>query len=165
MNYIDPLIAEFEREAAATRRVLERVPEEKFGWRPHPKSMTMGRLATHVAETPGWLAAILEQDEMAFNPEEYKPKEAASRAELLQIFDDNMAMAAKLMTGQSNDHVMAMWRMKVGDQIAFEAPRIGVIRSMILNHTYHHRGQLTVYLRLNDIPVPSVYGPSADEQG
>ena len=165
MNIIDPVLAEFAHEAAVTRRVLERVPEEHFGWKPHEKSMTLGHLATHVAEIPGWVNLIIEQDEVDFDAENYEPPLADGPAELLKMYDANVQTVSDTLKGLTDDRLMAMWRFKMGGQVRIEMPRVGVIRGFLLNHTYHHRGQLTVYLRLLGVPVPSVYGPSADEQG
>lgn len=163
MNIIDSIIAEFKHEASLSRKALERVPDDKLDWKPHDKSMTMGQLASHIAEVPQWLGAILEMDEFPM-PEDYKPFKAGSQAELLQAFDANVAEGVKTMTGQPNDRLMAAWKMTAGGETLFEMPRIAAVRGFILNHTIHHRGQLTVYLRLNEIPVPSIYGPSADEE-
>ena len=165
MAMIEPIIMEFSSEAATTRKLLERMPEDKFAWKPHDKSMTLGLLGSHIVETSTWLRPILEQDEMQFDTESYVPVVYETVAELLDAFDKRMAEAVEVMQGQSDEHLMATWRMVVNGQPMFEMPRIAVIRGMILNHTVHHRGQLSVYLRLNDVPLPSIYGPSADEPG
>lgn len=165
MNIIDSLLQEFTYEAGQTRKTLERAPEDKFGWKPHEKSMTLGQLVSHLAETPGWVVPTLEQTQLVFDMEKFKPWTAASTAELLSQFDSKLIEAQKAMKGVSNDHLMQPWALYMGDHKLFELPRVTVLRSMILNHSVHHRGQLTVYLRLLGIPVPSIYGPSADEQG
>jgi len=163
MNIIDPIMMEFGQEAANTRRMLERVPEEHLDWTPHEKSMSLGRLATHIAENPEWGIAILEQDELAFNMGDYVPRTASTRAELLDTFDANVARMTEAMQGTSDDKLMQPWRLRVDGEVKVELPRIAVLRGMVLNHMIHHRGQLSVYLRLKDVPLPTTYGPSADE--
>lgn len=164
MNFIDPMIAEFQHEASLTRKALERVPEDKLDWKPHEKSMSMRQLASHLAEIPQWLGAVLDMDEFPM-PEDYKPYAASSRSELLEKFDACVAEGVEKMQGQPNDKLVANWKMTAGGQVIVDMPRAAALRGFILNHAVHHRGQLTVYLRLNNIPVPSIYGPSADEQG
>ncbi len=163
MNMIDPVLRELSHEAPVTRKVLERAPEDQFGWKPHEKSMTLGRLVTHIAESPGWVANILPQDEFVMDPASFKPTVAESVAQVLDMFDKNVALASSTMQGMADERLLATWRLKIGDEVKVEMPRIGMIRVFLLNHLYHHRGQLTVYLRLLDVPVPAVYGPSADE--
>ncbi|MEE8586296.1 MAG: DinB family protein [Acidobacteriota bacterium] len=164
MSIIDPMIAEFQHEASLTRKALERVPDDKLDWKPHQKSMSMGRLASHLAEIPHWLGAVLDMDEFTM-PEDYKPFAAGSQAELLETFDANVTGGVEAMTGQPDDKLRAVWKMTAGGKILVEMPRVAALRGFIFNHAIHHRAQLTVYLRLNDIPVPSIYGPSADEKG
>jgi uncharacterized damage-inducible protein DinB len=163
VNLNQPIIAELEREAATTRKMLERVPEEAFSWKPHEKSMSLGRLAGHVAELHGMFRAILTGDELDFASENYQPFAPANVSELLETFDKNVAEAVELLKAQTDEALMGPWRMRSGEQVFFELPRVAVIRSMALNHIFHHRGQLSVYLRLRDVPLPSVYGPTADE--
>lgn len=163
MSMIGPVIMELQHEAGNTRRVLERIPEDRFDWQPHPKSMSFGRLASHVAEIPGCMIPTLDLDEFVMKMSDFKPVVAASRAELLALHDGCVAKAVESMQGRSDAHLLATWRMVMDGKTALELPRIGVIRGMILNHIVHHRGQLTVYLRLNDVPLPGLYGPSADE--
>ncbi len=161
------LLAELAHEMATTRKTLERVPDDKFSWQPHPKSMSMGRLATHIAELIGWVPNILKLESLDFAPvggAPYQPKTAASRAELLALFDKNVADAQAALGAASDADLMVIWTLLNGGNKIFSLPRIAVLRGMMLNHVIHHRGQLSVYLRLNDIPVPSLYGPSADEQ-
>ena len=164
MNIIDALIQELQQESATTRKVLERVPREHFGWKPHEKSMTMGQLSSHLAENLSWCEGTMKEDVWLMDMATYKPYVAASTEDLLATFDQNLAKALDAMKGASNEHMMKMWAMKTPDgNTIFSMPRVVVIRSFVLNHTYHHRGQLTVYLRLKDIPLPQVYGPTADE--
>lgn len=163
MSLSAPIVMEFGHEARTTRKLLERLPDEKLGWTPHVKSMPLGRLAAHLAEIPGWFKGILEQDELDFGAAKYQPPSAASRVEALESFDGAVAAFSASLKGQSDERMMAPWRLRNGDHVFFELPRIAVVRSMVLSHMIHHRGQLAVYLRLLDVPVPSIYGPSADE--
>jgi uncharacterized damage-inducible protein DinB len=158
----DRLLAEFESEAAITRRVLERVPENKGDWKPHEKSMPMGRLAGLVANMPGWIAMMLTQDEfdVAAGPPLAPIK---TNAELLAAFDGNVARSKDALKKTNDAHLDTKWRMLARGHVVSESSRYENLRSGVLNHLAHHRGQLTVYLRLNDVPVPSVYGPTADE--
>lgn len=164
MNIIDALTMELVFEAQNTRKALERAPEEHLGWKPHPKSMTLGRLASHIAEIPGWVAPTLNSDELVLDGS-FKALDSTSKTEILKAFDEGLEQAKSAMAGYPNDKLMQDWALKQGDKVMFKMPRIQVFRGFILNHTVHHRGQLTVYLRLKDLPVPSIYGPSADEQG
>jgi len=161
---IDAIMMEFDQEAANTRRALERVPEDKLTWKPHEKSMTLGVLASHLAEIPGWTKETLTLDEFVMDPTTYVPWIAQNNAELLERFDQRVAVAREVMKGYPDSKMPNTWRMKMGDQPIMEMPRIAVLRAMILSHTVHHRAQLGVYLRLLDVPVPAIYGPSADEQ-
>lgn len=162
MSMLDPLIAELEQESATTRRVLERVPEDRFDWKPHEKSMHLGRLAMHVATTPLEIAKIATRDEMQVSEFEPSP-EVKTTAEVLAAHDKGLAEAKATLSGMDDTTATGMWRVLDGDKELMAMPRIALIRAIMLNHVYHHRGQLTVYLRLLDVPVPSVYGPSADE--
>ena len=163
MSIIEPIAIEFAREAASTRRILERVPEEHFGWKPHEKSMSLALLATHIAQTPEWGVAILKQDELVINIDEYVPHVASNHGELMELFDNNVAALSEAMQGLPDDEAMQPWRLKVGAEVKLELPRVFVVRGMVLNHILHHRGQLSVYLRMKDIPLPAIYGPSAEE--
>jgi len=163
-NIAAAFIGELENEAVTTRRCLERIPAEKFDWKPHEKSMSMGRLASHVAEMFGWTAASLQQDELDFSKFDYKPYEPATTAELIEFFDKSVAEAKEILQSTPDDVFMENWTMRDGEKVYFTMPKVAVIRNVIFNHIWHHRGQLSVYMRLNDIPVPSIYGPSADEQ-
>ena len=161
------LLPEFDHEMASTRRALERVPEDKFGWKPHEKSMTMGRLASHLAELTGLVPRMLETESLDFAPPggpPFQPKTAASRVELVEMFDKNIASARAAIATASDTQLMVTWTLLAGGKTMFSLPRIAVLRTMVMNHIIHHRGQLAVYLRLNDVPVPALYGPSADEQ-
>jgi uncharacterized damage-inducible protein DinB len=163
MSIAEPMAMEFAQEAANTRRILERVPEEQFDWKPHEKSMSLAELATHIAQTPEWGVAILEQDELVINIEEYVPHVASTHAELMELFDNSVAAMSAAMQGLPDDKAMQPWRLKIGDEVKLELPRVFVLRGMVLNHILHHRGQLSVYLRMKDVPLPATYGPSADE--
>ena len=160
------LLPEFDREMANTRKTLERVPEDKFDWKPHPKSFAMGALATHITSMTGWLAGTMNTDRMDIAPEgapPYKEEPAKSSADLLQKFDAGVKAARAGLEAASDDALQTPWSLLATGKVIFTMPRIEVVRTMIMNHMIHHRAQLTVYLRLNDIPVPALYGPSADE--
>ncbi|MGA3186966.1 MAG: DinB family protein [Bryobacteraceae bacterium] len=163
MTMSQALLPEFDNEMKFTRKALERVPDDKFDWKPHEKSMTMGRLATHLAELPGFAAAIIQTDELNFDKREYKPASATNRAGILEIFDKAAAEAHEAIAGATDDHLRKSWSMIYKEKKLFDAPRAAALRGMAMNHIIHHRGQLTVYLRLNDVAVPAIYGPSADE--
>jgi len=167
MPLSDALLMEFGQEMANTRKALERVPEDKFGWKPHEKSMTLGRLATHVAELAGWTTTTLESESLDLAPPgapPYQPQTAASRTDLLALFDKNVAGATAAIRAATDPQWMVNWSLLAGGKAILSMPRIAVMRGVVMNHIIHHRGQLTVYLRLNDVPVPALYGPSADEQ-
>ncbi len=156
------LLPEFDHEMQTTRRTLERVPEDKLGWKPHQKSMTLGALATHLATITHWVGAVAGMD--SFDISAAPPtQELKSRQELLKAFDDNVAEARKVIAGTTDAAMMKPWSLIAGGKAMFTLPRIAVLRGFVLNHIIHHRGQFSVYLRLNDVPVPSIYGPSADE--
>jgi uncharacterized damage-inducible protein DinB len=163
MGLCDSLAAELRQEAKTTRRILERVPEDSFGWKPHEKSMSLGRLAAHVAELPELIIPALTRDELDFASGDFKPFEPQSTAGLLEKFDRNIDAAAELLEKHPDDGMGEKWRLRSGDHVLFEMPRALVVRFVGLNHVIHHRGQLSVYLRLLDVPLPSIYGPSADE--
>ena len=163
MNLIDPVLAELAHEAATTRRLLDRVPERHLAWKPHEKSMTLGRLATHIAEIPGWVGSIVEKDEFDVGTGGYVPPTIDRVPEIVAMFDRNVAAATETLKRQSNDRLLAKWQLKKKGQLVVEMPRMGMIRSLLMNHVIHHRGQLSVYLRLQNVPLPSIYGPTADE--
>jgi len=167
MRISDTLLPEFDQEMASTRKVLERCPESKFDWRPHAKSWTMVELATHVANLPDWANETLKKDSLDYAPADgsqpYKREPARSSQELLADFDKNVASARAAIAETSDEGYAKLWTLLAGGQKIFIITRIAVLRSFVFNHIIHHRGQLSVYLRLNDVPVPGLYGPSADE--
>jgi len=154
---------ELEREATPTRKMLELVPLEKADWAPHKKSMPLGRLATHIAELTGWASHTLDHNELDFAKMDYTPRVAASTAELISIFEENLSKAEKSIKNADDKTFMDDWTLRNGEQIYFTLPKIQVLRSTCFNHLVHHRGQLSVFLRLLDIPLPGVYGPTADQ--
>lgn len=162
MGMVDALLPEFDHEMTTTRKVLERLPEDRFDWKPHPKSFSLGALATHVATLPTWGAETLNKSE--FDLAGSQPVAALpSKAELMATFDKNVAATRSALAGKSDAELLAMWTLKRGGKTIFSMPKTAVLRSFVLSHLVHHRGQLSVYLRLLDVPVPSIYGPSADE--
>lgn len=158
------LLEEVLQEAASTRKLLAVVPLDKGDFKPHEKSMSLKRLATHVAEITGWWKECLLQDVLDFAVGDYKPKEINTTEDLLAMHDDLVAKATKILTEVSDEEFAKPWTMKNGDHIFFTMPKAQVTRSWCLNHLYHHRGQLTVYLRLLDVKLPGMYGPTADDQ-
>jgi len=160
MKLNEPLIAEIRHELTATRRMLEHLPEDSLDWRPHSKSRTLGEIAAHIANLPGVFLATIDADE--FDRNEYTFF-VEGKSDILDIFDKNTAKGLTALEGQSDASLMGNWRYRVGETTIFEMPRIAVIKAMCLNHLIHHRGQLSVYLRLLDIPFPGMYGPTADE--
>jgi uncharacterized damage-inducible protein DinB len=162
MAIIDTLLAELEQEATTTRRVLDRVPQEHLGWKPHPKSMSLGQLALHIATVPGNVAQLASELTIP-DPPAFQQAEAASVSELGPALTASLAQARRLLGGLDDAAMGATWRLLSNGQELMAMPRVALLRAIMLNHWYHHRGQLVVYLRLLDVPVPSVYGPSADE--
>ena len=158
----DALLAEYDFEAANTRKILERVPEDKFDWTPHPKSPTMGWLANHLTALLSMGAGILATDAIDITKME-RPENVKTRQALLDRFDQHDAAFRAALGGTGDEYLMQPWSFRAGEKEIFTMPRIGALRMMVFNHTIHHRTQLGVYLRLNDIPLPSIYGPSADE--
>jgi uncharacterized damage-inducible protein DinB len=164
----DTFLNEFDHETAGTRKVLERVPDGKFDWRPHPKSGTMGWLASHLANIPTWVGEAVHKDSIDIAPGGVPmppPPQAATRAALLEAFDRNVAAARAALVGASDECLTGPWSLLMNGKQIFTMPRATMVRLWVLNHSVHHRAQLGVYLRLNDIPVPAIYGPSADESG
>ncbi|MGH9899193.1 MAG: DinB family protein [Pyrinomonadaceae bacterium] len=162
MKISESLLPEFDREMANTRKSLERVPEDKFDWKPHEKSGTLGWLASHLATLPGFATFTIEKEFVDIAPP-FKFPVGNSRSELLEIFDQSVSGARAAIAGASDEHLFMSWSLLMGGKPLFTMPRVAVLRSFMMNHIIHHRAQLGVYLRLNDIPVPSIYGPSADE--
>jgi uncharacterized damage-inducible protein DinB len=162
-NLAAAFIGELQLETATTRKCLERIPADKFDYKPHEKSMTMGRLAVHVAEMTGWVIETVNKTELDFATIDYKPFEPQTTDELVGFLDKITADAIEALKNASDEALMENWTLRNGEQVYFTMPRIQVLRGMVFNHIVHHRGQLSVYLRLNDIPVPAMYGPSADE--
>jgi uncharacterized damage-inducible protein DinB len=161
MTIAEALLKELEQEAPATRRVLERVPNEKLGFKPHEKSWTLGQLALHVAQLPGGIADLSTRSPA--QAPQFNQGSAKSAAELIPAFEASLAKARQVLSGATDDELKAEWVLMNGDQEIWRVPRVALLRTLMLNHAYHHRGQLTVYLRELDVPVPSIYGPSADE--
>jgi uncharacterized damage-inducible protein DinB len=162
----DAFLPEFEHEMSTTRKTLERVPEDKLSWKPHNTSMEMGRLAGHIAEMAGFAAATFQGDSFDFQPAgapPMKPTVMTSRQQILGTFDKNVADARAAISKASDEDLQKVWTLLNGGKTFFAMPRIQVLRGMILNHVIHHRGQLSVYLRMNQVPIPSIYGPSGDE--
>jgi uncharacterized damage-inducible protein DinB len=160
----DGLLNEWDYEMASTRKTLERVPGDKFGWKPHEKSGTMIWLAGHLANIPGWTKFTMECDSLDIGGNMQPPPAPESVKQLLESFDKNMAAGRAALAAAADEQMFQTWTLRNGPQVIFALPRVAVIRSMVMNHMIHHRGQLTVYLRLNGVPVPALYGPSADEQ-
>jgi uncharacterized damage-inducible protein DinB len=162
MALVDALLPEFDHEMTVTRKLLERVPDDKFDWKPHPKSMTLGQLAQHVATLPMWGSMTLDLSELDLGAgQQLAP--ITNRAGLLSFFDRNVATARAALSGKGDGEMMSPWALKRDGQTIFSMPKAGVWRGFVLSHLVHHRGQLSVYLRINDVPIPSIYGPSADE--
>jgi uncharacterized damage-inducible protein DinB len=162
MSLNQPFWMELQDESATTRRLLERLPGSALSWKPHEKSMSMGHLAVHIARLLQWLNSILHQDDFDVDSTDFKMPEPDSVAGILELFDQALATAVEALKKQPDDRLLALWRLRKGEQVIFEMPRTSVIRSL-LNHVIHHRGQLSVYLRLQNVPLPPIYGPTADE--
>jgi len=162
------LLPEFDHEMANTRRTLERVPDSAFDWKPHEKSLSMQDLASHLANLPSWVSVTVEHDSIDMAPPDGSepPRQVAaeSTAQALETFDTNVAAARAIIEAASDEKLMETWSLLNGGEVMFAMPKVAVLRSFIMNHMIHHRAQLTVYLRMNDVPVPALYGPSADEQ-
>ncbi len=163
MTFSETLLPEFDEEMKNTRKLLECVPDGKFDYQPHPKSMTLGRLATHVAELPSWTTYTLDSDVFDMQPD-FKPRLATTRAELLSIFDQGVADARQKIAAATDEEWQKIWTFKFAGETVMSMPKSVVVRSTIMNHLIHHRAQLGVFLRLNNVEIPGMYGPSADEQ-
>jgi uncharacterized damage-inducible protein DinB len=160
------LLGEYDHEMAKARETLQRVPDGKFDWKPHAKSMSMGRLAAHIALMPSWAKMTMESPQLDVAPVGGQPipqPELKSREQVLAFFDQSVPAARAAIAAASDQSMMEPWALLSGGKTVFSMPRVAVLRGMIMNHMIHHRAQLGVYLRLNDIPVPAIYGPSADE--
>lgn len=166
MELREMFLAKLDREAIVTRKAIERVPEGRNDFKPHEKSMELGYLAALVATMPGWVWFMIEQDELDLNDpasEKFKTKARETKAELLEALDDGIAQARKALESTTEEHLMKNWRFKMGGQVISDLPRHVMLSDAVFSHLAHHRGQLTVYLRLTDAKVPAIYGPSADE--
>ena len=165
MGLAQSLLPEFDHEMANTRKTLERIPSDKLDWKPHEKSTAMRGLATHLSNLVSWAVHVVEKDELDAAPggQPLRAKPVESVEEALETFDRNVAAARAAIESASDEHLMKPWTLLAGGKTIFTQPRFGVLRGMIMNHTIHHRAQLSVYLRLNDVAVPALYGPSADE--
>lgn len=166
MTIKDALLPEFDQEMANTRKTLERVPDDKLAWKPHPKSFSMAALSTHIVNMTGWAIDTIKKDSFDISPPgapPYKEEPAVSRKELLDKFDENVANARAAIVDATDEAYLKPWSLLSAGKPLFTMPRIACIRTFVMNHVIHHRAQLGIYLRLNDIPVPSIYGPSADE--
>jgi uncharacterized damage-inducible protein DinB len=165
MSIAQSILPEFDHEMANTRKVLERVPEARAAWKPHAKSWTLGELALHLANLPTWTVITLHQSELDLGPGSGAPakREFISRAAMLEAFDRNVAEARAAIASAGDAQMLETWTLKKDGKVALALPKVAVLRSFVMNHQIHHRGQLTVYLRSNDVPLPSLYGPSADE--
>ncbi len=161
MRLVDSILMELEQEAQTTKRVLDRIPDDKLAWKPHPKSYSLGQLALHIASVPGSVAAAVVPDSMEVP--NFSQPEPKSRQEVLDTFSKSLESAKDTLKKMDDARLTSMWRLTKNGKVLMSVPRIGFIRSILMNHNYHHRGQLSVYLRMLDVPVPSIYGPSADE--
>ena len=160
----DGILPEFDHEMGATRKLLERVPAADFGWKPHDKSFPLGHLAAHIANLPTWVGITMDGRELdTADIGDARPQPPASTAELLQRFDENVKKARAKIDEQTDPAFFAPWSLKNSGQVMFTMPKVSVLRTFVMNHLIHHRGQLTVYLRLRNVPLPSIYGPTADE--
>jgi uncharacterized damage-inducible protein DinB len=160
---VEPILHEFREEAATTRRVLERVPADKLAWKPHPKSMSLGQLALHIAKNPGNVSNLVRQDSFDISQGNFNPPQANSLEQILGAHEESVRAAEACLQEMTDERAQQSWRLLRKDQQLFSKPRISIVRTIMLSHWYHHRGQLSVYLRLLNVPVPVIYGPSADE--
>ncbi|HEY7441782.1 MAG TPA: DinB family protein [Vicinamibacterales bacterium] len=165
MTIAESLLPEFDREMGLTRQLLERVPNDKANWKPHPKSFSLGDLSLHIANLPTWAVSTMKQTELDVNPPGgpgFAPLKFESMTTTLKFLDDNVRATRSAIAGATDGEMMVMWTFKNGGKTIFSMPRIAVLRSFVMNHMIHHRGQLTVYLRELDVPLPQIYGPTAD---
>jgi len=162
------MLPEFDQEMQSTRKVLELIPDDKWNWKPHDKSGTVGWYVSHIATLPGWTTMTINTDELDYAPvgkPSFQPPKVENRKDALEVFDKESGEARAALSGISDADMMKGWTLLAGGQAIFTMPRIACIRGMVMNHLIHHRGQLTVYYRMLDVPVPGLYGPSADEKG
>jgi uncharacterized damage-inducible protein DinB len=167
MSIAESMLPEFDHETATTRTLLERVPDGKAAWKPHVKSMSLGDLAMHVSTIPGWTPVTLKETAFDTNPpggQQYTPPAFESTAKVLERYDKSVSESRAMLAAATDTDMMVPWALKSGGKTVFSMPRVAVFRSFIMNHIIHHRGQLSVYLRLCDVPLPSIYGPTADTQ-
>jgi len=164
MTIAEAMVAEFSQESQTTRKMLARLPEDKLSWKPHDRSMSLGGLATHIAHIPEWAQAIVNDDELDLSSVDHKMEERTTRQAILDDFDANVEAFKKTLAGRSDEHLFKSWRLKEKGHVAVDLPRVACLRGFIVSHLIHHRGQLSVYLRLNEVPLPAIYGPSADEK-
>jgi uncharacterized damage-inducible protein DinB len=163
MTIAQAMIAEFSNESKGTRKMLERLPEDKFTWKPHQKSMSLGELATHIAHIPHWAETILNDDQFDMSTADFNVEKQNSRQGILDYFDGKVEAFKKTLDGKSDEHLSKSWKLINEGHVAVDMPRAACLRAFIISHIIHHRGQLSVYLRENDVPLPALYGPSADE--
>lgn len=164
MSKNQSLIAELQYEAESTRKSLERIKEDTYGYQPHVKSMTMLKLATHLAEIPGWIEPTINLNEIDFAKMDYTPPVITNNKELLELFDKSLAKGLEALNSASDGNLTATWTAKNNGEVVFSMQRLQVVRGMILKHIVHHRAQLGVFLRMTEVPVPKTFGPTADEQ-
>ena len=163
MAIAQALLPEFDYEMATTRKMLERFPEDKADWKPHDTCMTLGRLAGHVSELAGWVVPTIAQDKLVLDPS-YTPRVIKSRAEALKQFDEAVKTSREQIAGATDEALMKPWSLVAGDKTVLTLPKVAVLRSFVMNHMIHHRGQLAAFYRIAGVPIPSIYGPSKDEQ-
>jgi uncharacterized damage-inducible protein DinB len=163
IKMLEPMNGEIAQEAVTTRRVLERIPFDKIAWKPHPRSMSLGQLAMHVATIPGGVSKIAQADDSEVDPANFTPPIPKSKEEILAALDASVQTAQEYLCGMSESAASGCWRATIQGREIIAMPRSVMLRSLMLNHWYHHRGQLSVYLRMLEVPIPTIYGPSADE--
>lgn len=162
MPMMQAILGEFNHEAAITRKMLERVPEDRFDWQPHDKSFTLIRLAGHTARIPEWAGLVVGQDELDLGGDFTPPEAPTTRDDLLDLFERSAEVFKEALRDCTDEHLQGSWKLRRSDDVLFDLPRFAALRGFVLNHMIHHRGQLSVYLRLLDVPLPQVYGPTAD---
>jgi uncharacterized damage-inducible protein DinB len=163
IKMLERMAGEIQQEAVTTKRVLERIPTDKLSWKPHPRSMSLGQLAMHVATIPGSISKLAQLEEFDVSEAKFDPPSPKDAKEILTALDASIKAAQEYLSGVSESAAMGTWRLKANGKEVFTMPRVGLLRTIMLNHWYHHRGQLSVYLRLLEVPVPVIYGRSADE--